>query len=222
MNPPKNYQNLNKYNGSLHGNTSYNGLEYDWETPDDTVIGSPGGVSSIHHHYTKGFYGRGNTSSDIYAGQGERYNNGVYGSLYKSGHTASEALGMYPPGPDQQYWNASTQETKIENFSSNNLSSQGIELIESNDAPINETGVSSKTTPLKYRMSTWLIFILFLVAFVAFAFWASTSQEFVRQYLHQGKRVKWQALLIYSVIITALFIIIAWLTGVPLTLFEQV
>ena len=65
-----NYQTLSKYSGSLYGRPEYDGIEYDWEVPDNLVVGSPGGVSSIHHHYTKGFNGRGNTSSDIYAGQG--------------------------------------------------------------------------------------------------------------------------------------------------------
>ena len=98
------YQTLSKYSGTLYGEPKYNGIEYDWEVPDNVVIGSPGGVSTIHHHYTKGFDGRGNTSSDIYAGQGEIYNSGEYGNLYNTGHTASQVQGYYPAAPDYQYW----------------------------------------------------------------------------------------------------------------------
>ena len=247
----RNYQNLNRYDGTMYGDHSQNGYEYDWEVPDDVVVGSPGGVSSIHHHYTKGFYGRGNTSSDIYAGQGQRYNSGVYGSLYQSGHTASEALGYYPTGPDPQYWNAgapphtsgmmndsgnmsnvhqqslgggiSPSGTK-ENFSSavySDLASQGIELIENNDDPKSQNAAAAPGDEKGYKFSSWMIFIIFLFAFISFAFWAATSQAFVRQYIHKGQRVSWKALLIYSVLMTALFIMIAWLAGVPITVFEQ-
>jgi len=98
-----NYQNLNAYAGSLYGEPSYQGIEYDWEVPENQVYGSPGGVDSTRHHWTKGFYGR-DTSSDVYAGQGDRYISGVYGSLYNTGQSAPDAMGYYPAAPDYQYW----------------------------------------------------------------------------------------------------------------------
>ena len=99
-----NYQNINAYSGSLYGEPRYQGVEYDWELPENLVMGTPGGVSSVHHHWTKGFYGRGNTSSDVYAGQRQRYIAGPYGSLYNTGHSAVDAMGYYPAPPDYQYW----------------------------------------------------------------------------------------------------------------------
>ncbi len=98
-----NYQNLSTYAGSLYGEPRYQGIEYDWEVPDNLVIGSPGGTSSTFHHWTKGFYGR-DTSSDIYAGQSDRYISGVYGSLYNTGQSAPDAMGYYPANPSYQYW----------------------------------------------------------------------------------------------------------------------
>jgi hypothetical protein len=98
------YQTLSNYSGSLYGHPQYNGIEYDWEVPDNLVVGSPGGVSTIHHHYTKGFDGRGNTSSDIYAGQADRYISGIYGNLYQTGQEAGQNMGYYPAAPDYQYW----------------------------------------------------------------------------------------------------------------------
>lgn len=92
------------YDSTLYGKPEYRGIEYDWEVPDNLVVGSPGGVSTIHHHYTHGFYGRGNTSSDIYAGQGERYNSGIYGNLYQTGQEAGQAMGYYPDAPDYKFW----------------------------------------------------------------------------------------------------------------------
>lgn len=94
------YQNLSDYNGSLGSKpqrNGYGGVEYDWEVPDGQVIGTPGGVSSIQHHYTKGFNGRGNNSSDIYGMSNPRYDSGLYGGLYEVGGSAGEAQGYYPP-----------------------------------------------------------------------------------------------------------------------------
>ena len=64
-------------------------IEHDRQIPDHIVISSPGGVSAIHHHYTKGLYGRGDNSSDIYGNASNRYISGEYGNIYKSGHSAT-------------------------------------------------------------------------------------------------------------------------------------
>lgn len=98
------YQTLSGYKGQLYGQPKYNGLEYDWEVPDSTVIASPGGVSTVHHHPSKGFNGRGNSSSDVYAGQGQRYISGSYGNLYQPGQQASDDQGMFSKPPDYQFW----------------------------------------------------------------------------------------------------------------------
>lgn len=103
------YQSLTTYNGDLYGiKPSYQGIEYDFEVPANLVVASPGGIDSRTGHYTKGFYGRGNTSSDIYAGQGPRYIGGIYGNLYNSGQTSSQAMGYYPANQDYQFYQNST------------------------------------------------------------------------------------------------------------------
>jgi len=100
------YQKLTNFSGSLYKepDPSYRGIEYDFEVPNNLVIGSPGGVDSVRHHYTKGFYGRGNTSSDVYAGQQSRYIDGKYGNLYNVGHSAAQAQGFYGDAPDPKFW----------------------------------------------------------------------------------------------------------------------
>lgn len=64
-------------------------IEHDRQIPDHIVISSPGGVSAIHHHYTKGLYGRGDNSSDIYGNAPNRYISGEYGNIYRSGHSTT-------------------------------------------------------------------------------------------------------------------------------------
>jgi hypothetical protein len=47
----RNYQELHRYKGSLYGRPEYNGIEYDFEVPDNLVTASPkcnnrdGGIS---------------------------------------------------------------------------------------------------------------------------------------------------------------------------------
>ncbi len=116
------HQSLQNYTGSLQGDVRYSGIEYDYEVPDNLVVSSPGGVSSIHHHYTKGFYGRGDASADIYGGQGQRYNSGIYGNLYNSGQTAPQHMGYYSSAPDYQFWqNEQPQQYSVPQGQSGNI-----------------------------------------------------------------------------------------------------
>jgi len=97
------YQTLQNYKGSLYGAPSYTGIEYDVEVPDNTVVASPGGVSSTQHHYTKGFYGDGGSSWDFYAGQNLRYPYGEFGGMYMMGQNAPHDMGYYTRPPDPTY-----------------------------------------------------------------------------------------------------------------------
>ncbi len=108
------YQSITTYSGDLYGiKPSYQGIEYDFEVPSNLVVASPGGVDSRTGHYTKGFYGRGNSSSDVYAGQGPQYIDGVYGNLYQSGQTSSQAMGYYPANQDYQFYQNYTPQEYI-------------------------------------------------------------------------------------------------------------
>lgn len=73
--------------------------EQDREVPDDMIIESPGGASTSHHHYSGGLYGGGRSHTDKFAGQGNRYDYGEYGNLYKSGHSSAEEMGIYEEQP---------------------------------------------------------------------------------------------------------------------------
>ena len=111
------YQTLHRYKGSIYGAPQYTGIEYDYEVPDNIVVSSPGGVSSVQHHWTKGFYGNGASTYDVYAGEGNAYPYGELGNLYQQGQNASREMGMFPPGTDQMYTgNQST--AHVENFRS--------------------------------------------------------------------------------------------------------
>lgn len=111
------YQILDNFTGSMYKTPrqlnypqpSYQGIEYDYEIPLDEVVSTPGGVSSRYHHPTYGFNGRGNASSDIFAGQGDQYISGIYGNLYEKGDTSTGLEGFQPP--DEQFkWDGEVEE----------------------------------------------------------------------------------------------------------------
>lgn len=248
-----NYQNLNNYTGELYGQPQYKNAEYDWEVADNLLVGSPGGVSTIHHHYTKGFNGRGNTSSDVYAGQGQRYLSGEYGSLYQTGQTASQAQGYYPAAPDYQFWQNQTPQQydydqsvsnmwdpsmksysqpgayqsepqkKVEGYQ--NPSEEGdYEMMDGPDSSRIASEIADSITDLKPKLTInpWMMFILFLISFIVFAFWSETGLLFVKQKFHGSGELKWQRMVIYSSVITAVFIFVIFMSGVPIATFEVV
>jgi len=237
-----NHQRLTGYSGSLYGEPHYQGIEYDWEVPDDMVVGSPGGVSTIHHHYTKGFYGRGETSSDVYAGQQQRYNAGEFGNLYQSGQTASQAMGYYPAAPDYQYWQNEEPQQYSQSQQPNTMPLPGspvlhgfpaqatfkkgskegfeidpsFELIDSDVSPIESMPDSSEMS-IQTKMNIWALLGIAFVIFIVFCLWAKAGDRFLIQYLHAGKRPSWQRLVLYAMGGTVILMIILHFAGVRLS-----
>ena len=269
-----NYQNISDYRGSLYGEIRHEGIEYDWQVPDDLVMASPGGVAATEHHWTKGFNGRGNTSGDWYAGQGERYVAGVYGNLYETGQEAGQHMGYYGAAPDYQFWmnqepqqysysqsrsdqwapmqawNDRKNEQSLvpytrEHYGGEVTGDNSFEMIErpgeggnEDDAdgvqydervvvsrraakslpPLEDLpSIAVKTT----TVSPWLLLLFFLMAFIAFEFWAETGHAFIKERFHEGRPLTWKHLALYSLIITVIFVIVIWLAGVPITTFES-
>lgn len=235
------YKTIDDYSDSLYGRIQNDGIEYDWEVPDNLTVGTPGGVSTIHHHYTKGFDGRGNSSSDIYGGQGDRYISGIYGNLYTSGQTAPQDLGYYPKAPDNKYWNNQTSpqtsytysSSNVKNFSSDppQYTSSPLEEIDDSFELINSLNeeqtpplVENFELPLKKDETTYspaALFIIFLLVFIVFSLWAETGILFMNQQIHKGKTPSWKKSLMYTAIITLLLILVLWSIGIPFTKFES-
>jgi len=221
------HQNLSAYTGDMYGAPKYSGLEYDFEVPENIVVASPGGTSSIHHHWTKGFDGRGNSSSDIYAGQGPQYISGEYGSMYQQGQTASEKY--YPAPPDYEFWRNQTpnqlsnqvdigyqdsydivedssmklyqgDQDSLQSFRKSDNLKEGFELITSVDV-----------TPEYTTKELFIMFGLLLLLFVVCCFWTKTIEQFIIQFLNNGVQPSWKTMGVYSLFFTTLFIIGAWL-----------
>ncbi|MDB4769347.1 hypothetical protein OAG24_00130 [bacterium] len=90
----------------------------------------------------------------------------------------------------------------------------------SSHVPLSNTASNGYQQSPVMKVSPWVLFILFLLAFVAFDFWADAGHKFVSQKFHSGGELSWQTAVLYASIITALFVIIILLTGVPVIKFE--
>lgn len=232
------YQRLDQYSGEM--SPSYpqnNGMQYDWEVPNNMVIASPGGTSSVHHHPTKGFYGIGNTSGDIYGGQGFRYpkDAGPYGNLYKSGYGGFDMAGGQFPPPDVRWWDnqplqqSSYPQTEMKTFNPPESKESFTVLTDSNESGIEYLDDAKKEIPAKFEgiriqtnYSPWVLFVLFIFAFIAFDFWAETGRLFINDHLRAGQKVTWKSTLMYAIIITFIFALLLYFFGVPLTTFEAI
>lgn len=270
------YQTLKTYDGTLTSQPKVmypdeyanDGIEYDYEIDDGTVVGSPGGVSTTYHHYTHGLYGRGNTSSDVYAGQGDRYIDGEYGNVYNVGQSASNQLGMFTSPPDNRYWeNITPSQTgpygqafappttypgnpfSEVRFRENYDPRMGVSVypppprksqsIIENVDPNMELLIDPKTlhqTTKKIadevkdiaprvrivpKTNPLLMLFLFLAIFIVFDFWSITAGLYVKQTYHNNTEPSWKSSLLYAIIMTVAFVVLLWITEIPLVEFES-
>lgn len=84
----------------------------------------------------------------------------------------------------------------------------------------NSTKFNQQYQRPEMKVSPWILLVLFLVAFIAFDFWAKAGHRFISQQFHKGFDPDWKSTALYASIITAAFIIIILLTDVPLIKFE--
>lgn len=213
-----NYQSLQKYKGSMYGEPKYQGIEYDREVANNQVIESAGGVSGIHHHYTKGMYSKASSSSDVYAGEPLAYPSAEFGNIYQPGHSAPYHIGMFKPPVDRMYPSSSLY--RKDNFASTNM-----EMIQPPDSPNissleTQTNISEEND--KKPLNVWLIFLLLLILWFAFAFWLAGGEKFLVSTFHKGETLNWKWYLIYAVIFTMIFFITAQISGVSVLFIEGI
>jgi hypothetical protein len=206
------YQHLDRYKGSLYGNLQYNGIEYDWETPDNQVISSPGGVSGIHHHYTKGMYSPESSYSDIYGGERPAYVYGEFGNLYQVGQSAPYYMGEYKQPVDKTF----TQNQGLmrkDNFAPvEQTTPVPIEFIappDSNVVSAPQGGTDPKMKNLIVLSNPVAIFISFFLLWLALDFWVYGGQKFIVSTFHGGKELNWKWYLFYAVVFTLIFFLVA-------------
>jgi hypothetical protein len=199
---------MNKYRqldgSNLSGQPMYDGLEYDWEVPNNGLIGSPGGTAATFSHYTKGFYGTPSARSDIFAGQGLRYPYGERGNIYEGSPSA------YPQNevqPDQI-------------FMPNNSTPPIIESYKPLPDPV-ELDIVAPTDKVKITINPWMMMLIFLLAYLAFDMFTNSAELFISQKFHGTDSLTWKQYSLYGVAVLVIMFMIAYFTNVSLLRIES-
>ena len=188
---------------------SDDGIEYDREVPNDAIISSPGGVSAIHHHYTKGMYSpeSTNTMGSYAHNVAVQYPYGNYGGMYHQGKTASME---YDPNPktEQGFWDNrtppkvdfipkaddTTYYTKIEKFDGSSSSTKKISIVS--------------------------LTIIVLIATIALGLWQESSIKFLNEKVFDDMSPTWIDYLKYAVFATIFLFFVMYLLQIPLQSIE--
>jgi hypothetical protein len=220
------YLTLDYYNGTLDGvqNNYYGerGLRVDKNL-------SPGGLSTLQHHWTEGLGGPGDITPDVFVGTGDRYKSGVYGNLYiPESHAAVHEVYKGPHtnltenktlSGKSYYWKPPKKGQKegfkpMKHIKDTN---RDFELIK--DSPMmpnpkeylkNHNLREDFTTDVsKWGDSSAFYFSLFVMVFglVIAGFWHDSLRKFIEQYLNNSQFITWQKYGLYSVGLTILFLV---------------
>lgn len=214
------YQNLSNYSGSLYGEPKYEGIEFDREVPNTHVVASPGGVSGIHHHWSKGFYGKGDSSSDLFAGQGNYHIHGINSNLYGTGPSAPESLGHYsapinnePPsrgGPASHNMSRENQSIYFDDSqkkSFEGLDGSSYEILDT-ETPLITENYSDTSTNTMDRNAMLIIFLLFIIA----SLWSTSIQSYIRQQiLSLDGRMHWKTNVLVAIGATMIFFVLCYM-----------
>lgn len=225
------YQHIQNYKGSLYGNLNYSGIEYDYEVPDNLVVASPGGVSGIHHHYTKGIYSDQSSTQDIHAGNGnaDGYPYGEYGNVYQLGQSATRFMGDFVEPIDLNEKVGFTQnqsEPKKEYFKYINSPENQTEFIpqptnSSDMTPI--TFLDDKERPYKTLSTANVLAVvaIFTVGYIAVNFWVKGGEDFITTRFYKGEVMNWKQYMSIACIFTVVLLVIAYIFGIPLVALEK-
>jgi hypothetical protein len=222
------YQHIQKYKGSLYGNLNYSGIEYDYEVPDNVVIASPGGVSAIQHHYTKGMYSDAVSTTDIHPGnpRADAYPYGEYGNVYQMGQGATRLAGDFLPGDDLRPGNSFTEnqsEVRRENFGPVD-GSNSVQLIPPPDSPTTTTIPPAPDAPSKKIQNlenTMKIAALIATGYIGINFLQKAGEDFISNKFFGDRALKWKDYLIMAGIFIGLLVGLAYLFNIPLVSLEH-
>ena len=220
------YRNLQNFHEpppatQVQGVPRYGGLEYDYEVSGGNVVSSPGGVSSTHHHWTKGFYGSGGVTPDIYGGQGDRYKYGALGNIYTPGYDAATEMGNYQRPPD---FMPSVNETRPindidpqrDNFEVIPATSppSSSPLSETTPIPENFTAALAPLTPsetsFKINIHPVTLFIILIIAYITLQYWGKAMETLLEQKVFGGRNLSMKNLFIVAIFFSVILIGLVW------------
>ena len=223
------YEILTELNSPVYGRPEYDGLEYDYEVPNEMVVASPGGASDIHHHWTKGFYGLGGSSWDVFGNEPPAEVYGNVGALYDTGPTATQTQGppigpVYPSPPvgtSPEFLGAQAPpRPPPEPFNNDNnieyvdasipfLTESSRERYATTPLSTSEPGSPGLVAPRAPALNWYTLSVLF-VAFIAFSFWTYAIEALFRERVYKGRRIPWLACVGYALCFSIVLVGITW------------
>jgi hypothetical protein len=74
---------------------------------------------------------------------------------------------------------------------------------------------------IKVSINPWLIFLIFLVAYVALDFFSMAAQDFLLTHLSISKQ-RWKTYFKFGIVFVIILFLVTWLTKIPLITIEQI
>ena len=163
------------------GVPKFAGYEYSPDIPSQMVMGSPGGVSAIHHHWSHGLYSYAGGTKGIHGGDLPRYPSGVYGNIYDGGVSSMDAYGMAHPEMENLTANMTTGNIR-ENYTKDdplttkiNLDGMGINIDHKKE--------------MGFKNILYILLLSILLA-VTYFYWAHGLNEYISQYMKMNANSK--------------------------------
>lgn len=237
------YEVLNELDPPVYGSPDYDGLEYDYEIPNEMIVASPGGASDIQHHWTKGFYGEGGSSWDVFGNEPPALVYGNEGSLYATDPTATQRWGPWPGGvyakppvgtspeflgaqpgptpPEEPFNNDDNIEFvdaelpyTLKSVKKDSARARAVASREAyQQSDVNVTTPVPTPGPSVVRLN-WKIVLVIMFAFIALSFWAQAVHCFIQDRVYRSRRLGWIVLGAYAFGFSILVLAFAWSAGV--------
>lgn len=196
----KNVLSVNRYDERRQDINTFDSQEPQGKFGKDMLVSSPGGLSSTYHHWTRGFYGFGNSQVDKIDELGNKFVTGEFGNMYP--------ISLKGPGEyDKEGYR------KIENEVDSSF-----EVIPDLDIPENFSLIKD-VSPIKIEVNTRIhyiyLFLIFIFLYFLFSLWVSTGLKFAKAYLNDGKEPTPKQYLIAASALTLVVLVFMYFTGTP-------
>ena len=198
----------------LTGHPLYNGEENSAEVPDHVVLGSPGGVYAIDHHWSHGIYSPSSNYDDIYGQSAPPYIDGVYGNVYQPGNSAY--VNQVFDAEGQSYGAAQKEiaDGTVTNILSGKREKTSTTLFEVLDNVEKKTSSKEgyETVTKKKGLSSrpWSVIILFIFGSIALYLALNTWERFGYQVLHHSRDTSWMKIGMYGLIAIVVYSYVLW------------
>jgi len=207
-------------------NTDFQGYGTTPNTPPGAILQSGGGVAHFIHGGPGVMYSRNAERGDIFGNSTPRTDK-TYGNLYDRGpsyrnypyawdHNVNPKKNIfYPKGVGQNiYDKKQLQPQNIEKFK---LAKNTTQIVDDNFNYLDDTSASEKST---VSLSQYWALGIFILLFIAINYWILSGEAFLNKYFFKGSKPEPWHFLAIAIILTLVFFIISYFSGISIKVFE--